>query len=499
MSDPSAESNALEPGGTYVGRGQAWIAWILILALVGLRLASEIVAAQQPAAKGADSLDVSFAIEMQSRFLVGLRQLERRGETQSVGNFYKESLEYLNQGDVNQRLRGIITIGEIEGAGRALGALLELDAKLLLVGMKGNGRPAMSADQKRVREVLLAVYRSVQGNKDPVGEIPKPDQEFLRKQLGWYGDLALVPRGISPWANRESVLRKCEGLVLYAGILVCLLGFWMLLGTFGLLFGLGATASGGLARKFTPGHGAGRIYAETFAVWLLMFAIVGTVAAMYPIPGLELGGQGLAMLGCLWLATLWPWMRGVPAYVIVRDVGLVRGRGIFVESILGIVGYWATLPFLCFGMIVMMILMAAVSIGTPPLDPNSFDPVELPSHPIIRYALGGNPLLLAQMVLLACVFAPLVEETMFRGFLYRHLRDASAGLGILLSVLFSALWNGFVFAAIHPQGWIAIPPLMGIAFGLSLIREWRNSLIPGMVAHGLSNGLVMSLLIVAGR
>jgi membrane protease YdiL (CAAX protease family) len=54
----------------------------------------------------------------------------------------------------------------------------------------------------------------------------------------------------------------------------------------------------------------------------------------------------------------------------------------------------------------------------------------------------------------------------------------------------------FVFAAIHPQGWVAIPALMSIAVGMNLLREWRGSLIPSMVVHGLSNGIVVSMMVL---
>ena len=51
----------------------------------------------------------------------------------------------------------------------------------------------------------------------------------------------------------------------------------------------------------------------------------------------------------------------------------------------------------------------------------------------------------------------------------------------------------FLFALVHPQGWLAIPALMSLAFGFAVFREWRGSLLPCMVAHGVSNGLVMLL------
>ena len=100
----------------------------------------------------------------------------------------------------------------------------------------------------------------------------------------------------------------------------------------------------------------------------------------------------------------------------------------------------------------------------------------------------------------ALVMAPIVEETMFRGVLHRHLRDATAWLGYAASALASATVASLMFAAIHPQGWIAAPILMSLAFAFTLFREWRGTLVPAMVAHSISNGLVMWLLIaIAGK
>ena len=55
----------------------------------------------------------------------------------------------------------------------------------------------------------------------------------------------------------------------------------------------------------------------------------------------------------------------------------------------------------------------------------------------------------------------------------------------------------FVFAVVHPQGLVAVPVLGALAVGFALTREWRDSLIPSMVAHALNNGLVMTTLLVA--
>jgi len=88
------------------------------------------------------------------------------------------------------------------------------------------------------------------------------------------------------------------------------------------------------------------------------------------------------------------------------------------------------------------------------------------------------------MIVVACVLAPLVEEIMFRGALYQHLREIGPGMAKWASVTFSVFVSGFVFAAIHPQGWLGLPVLMSLATAFALSREWRGSLLPAMIAHG---------------
>jgi membrane protease YdiL (CAAX protease family) len=117
----------------------------------------------------------------------------------------------------------------------------------------------------------------------------------------------------------------------------------------------------------------------------------------------------------------------------------------------------------------------------------------MPSHPIVQVLVHGDAWVWLQILLVASVLAPLVEETMFRGVLYRHLRDLTGRWGRLVSILVSASLVSFIFAVIHPQGWAGVPVLMGLAFSFALVREWRGSLLPAMVAHGLNNTLALLL------
>jgi membrane protease YdiL (CAAX protease family) len=54
-----------------------------------------------------------------------------------------------------------------------------------------------------------------------------------------------------------------------------------------------------------------------------------------------------------------------------------------------------------------------------------------------------------------------------------------------------------LFAAIHPQGWAAIPVLASVGFVFAAVREWRASIIAPMVGHALNNATVVTMLVVA--
>ena len=116
------------------------------------------------------------------------------------------------------------------------------------------------------------------------------------------------------------------------------------------------------------------------------------------------------------------------------------------------------------------------------------------SHPIQEYVSNADGYVVLWVILSACVAAPIVEETVFRGILYRHLRDVTAHWRVTATVAFSSLVNAFIFAAIHPQGVMWIPVLGSLAVGFSLMREWRRSLYPSMIMHAIHNGLVTCLM-----
>ncbi len=244
----------------------------------------------------------------------------------------------------------------------------------------------------------------------------------------------------------------------------------------------------------------GGVYAEAFAVYMVVFLGLGVARAFLPLadPALWLGG--LAMLLSLGAGLAWPVLRGVPWRQVREEVGLTLGRHPPLQPVLGLAGYALILPVFGVGAVISLVLISvqrSIEVGERPEE--HFSPVEGPTHPIVEWMQHLDWHVLLQVIVLACVLAPLVEETMFRGVLYRHLRNATASLGRPGSFFVSAVVVSFIFAVIHPQGFLAVPALMALAFGLTILREWRGSLLPSMMVHGIHNGLTTFLLVQALR
>jgi membrane protease YdiL (CAAX protease family) len=90
----------------------------------------------------------------------------------------------------------------------------------------------------------------------------------------------------------------------------------------------------------------------------------------------------------------------------------------------------------------------------------------------------------AANVAVFCLLAPVVEELLFRGVGYSLLRPLGAAPAILLVGIAFGAWHGLLVALL-----ILVP------FGslLGLLRERTNSVVPGMVVHGLFNGAAIAV------
>jgi membrane protease YdiL (CAAX protease family) len=466
-------------------RGVAWLAWLVILAVVGFEVLWPRLRPSRAKAEG-DAAAQRVLANMQIRQLVGWAEIF--GQRQAI---YEQAKKSLDTGPVADRLRFVVLAGDLAGPQEALEQIDNLQ--------KGLADQDLTPEPEQ-REVLDALTRLYKDRRDGTATLTDADRDLLPRQLGWTGELALTPPDAAEPA-REAVVRPAKR---FFATLMVVAGGVITLGLFGLvglvvwavLFVLGQTRRG-LPRP--TAHGG--VYAEAFAVYMVVFLGLAFAHRLLRVPGPELLLQVAGMLISLAAGLAWPVLRGVPWREVRRELGLTLGPRPWLEPLIGLCGYALVVPLFGVGVIITAVLAQVerrAQVGDRP--ERHFSPIEQPSHPIVEWLQHPDWSLLAQVALVACVMAPLVEETMFRGALYRHLRNATERrLGRVGSFLVSAVLVSFLFAVIHPQGLVAVPALMGLALGLTVLREWRGSLLPSMMVHGIHNGLTTFVLVQALR
>jgi membrane protease YdiL (CAAX protease family) len=468
-------------------RGKGWpvLAWLVIGFIV-----TGIVAApyffRPPREEGGRDRVGNVLMELQARYLVGAGRLVGGTEAKQL---YAQA-QTLNVGTLGQRLRFVVLAGEMKGPAEAQRLLDQLDQLVA----QSKAKPAEEA--RTLKAILHQLYDDYTAGRLDAPSLDAEERRLLRDELDWFGDLALAPaEGPNPEA-REVVLRAAgRTTFVVLGIFIVATGLG-LLGFGGLIFLLVLMLAGKLRRGITstsPDHG---VYAETFALWMLLFLALSVGAAAVPAEGNRLLISGVAMLGSL-AALGWPVLRGIPWSQVRREIGWTAGRMPLLEPVLGAASYVMALPLLVIGLLITLGLMMFAKLLVGGGTPDALEPTNMPQHPIVEHLAGPNWGLRLQVLFVASFVAPVVEETVFRGVLYRHLRDATARWRVGASVVFAGLVNSFVFAVIHPQGLFAVPALMSLALAFSLAREWRGTLIPAMVAHGINNGVLLMTVIFA--
>jgi membrane protease YdiL (CAAX protease family) len=467
-------------------KGRPIVAWLIIFAVVAFILWRY---------ENASPLDRQrydlVTMRLQGRYLVGMAELAQRffgAENRWREQFYKEAQESLDRGTYPQRLRFVVLAGELKSPDEARAQLQKIDRKY----REHCGEPP--AEDAETAHVLDRLYTARAPGTKAAAVLPQGEQQELRQRLDWFGELALTPPG-SDAAARAAVLAPAYRTVwalLGAGIFMLGLGLvGLVLLVILLVLYLVGRLRGGLAAA-APYHG---VYAETFAAYMLLFLGLN-IAAHYALDWLSiqhgsLGISGLAALGSL-AALAWPVLRGIPWQQVRRDIGWHADRRPGLEPLFGLGCYALALPMLFLGVVLYLLLTKLRDLLG--WGPDEFGPSNAPGHPIVFWVGQAGWWVWLEVLFVASVVAPVVEETMFRGILYRHLRTASSSWRPVLSVLSSAVAVSFLFAVIHPQGFLAVPALMALALTFTLMREWRGTLAPSMIAHGLNNAVATLLL-----
>ena len=144
------------------------------------------------------------------------------------------------------------------------------------------------------------------------------------------------------------------------------------------------------------------------------------------------------------------------------------------------------LPYLSFAFWLpvsfVLTILTLLLVGQPPIDTN----------PIISLIIeSSSSFEMLLIVLAATVLAPVFEEALFRGYLYRVLRARSGPVA-------GAVITSIIFAAVHPSI-ITFLPLFGLSCLLCLLYEKTGSILPSVALHGLNNMVALMAVATALR
>ena len=387
------------------------------------------------------------------------------------------------------RVRAIIMSAEFESADAALERIDELESDILDRRRdedKGGGPYHESPRTELVLDELDALETIYTRGRDAIDQ---PMRDQLETRYGVVGRAATT-HGLDPThPEREPIVT----------------GFWAI-GLFMLAVGLGAVLAPivGAAilivgivvlgrrrtpvRRFEPPAPGGSVYLETYAVFLLGFAIMalGTTAiAVLVDPALAL--LSLPLQWILLITPGWALARGADARSWRAALGLHRGTGLFREIGAGVLSYLACVPIYYAAVVVSLVLIMIWSM----IERQLFgvqDQQSMPVNPVFEIIASGNALAILLIFTLATVWAPLTEELVFRGALHRHLRARMHWVG-------AAALGAVLFAFMHSYGPLLVAPLIALGFAFSLVREWRGSIIAPITMHFIHNATLMTIMI----
>jgi len=205
------------------------------------------------------------------------------------------------------------------------------------------------------------------------------------------------------------------------------------------------------------------------------------IAASANKTGLEIFAYGAAMHGGFLAAVLlFPLLRRRLQINLGPEPPALRRAGL--------VSWSAVLRYAAGTVLVALPFIALLSLGWTAL----LRACGLPDEPqdlIAVFSQTKSPAVIAGMLLVACVLAPLSEELLFRAGLYRVIRQK---LGRTPALLISAL----LFGVLH-QNWAGFLPLAALGMLLALVYEATGSIRVPIVAHALFN-LNTILIVLSG-
>lgn len=398
---------------------------------------------------------------------------------------------------VAERIAVAIVAAELSGPEPALERLDAIEAELRAPsgGPEGGPAPGDQAPGEPVDDLLTDIERLRQiyagGDAEAFAE-PRagpradppadPDRQRLVERYGYFGRLAATHGLPDTDPQREPLVTGGITLLVFLLLVAAVVIGALVTGFVLLILGIVRLGTGRLKlRPAVPARG-GSVFLETYAIFVGGFLFMSVASRLAEAN--NIGVAGLASVVMQWLlllVPLWPLVRGMPSRAYRHAIGLHGGTGVLREIGCGLLGYLAALPLFALGVLVLIVIVYLKQYfqGTD---------AQPPSNKIVELIGSGDPVVIVLIFALATIWAPITEELVFRGALYRHLR-AYVPWGA------AAVVSALLFAYMHSYGPLMVAPLIALGFMFAFMREWRGSIIAPMVAHFLHNATLMVIMI----
>lgn len=459
------------------GGGRAAVAWLVIVLCVAVLGPVTWFTSLRSPEPSSEPFVPGMTHVMQTlmlRYMVGLEAVaSMSGDASMQADAEQAAREMLGALD-----EMVATPGDRIGLAIAAGELLGAEA-----AMAELDRAAMSEPSGPLFEDVQSL-RTVYAHGP--GALPAAKMNGLVDRYNWLGEVARAFDRPATHAQRRAVVN--DALFTVSAVLILMMT--ILVG--GLVgFGLGVYAltrivRGRLHWRFarTARLAEGPALLESTSWFLAAFLVLSLAAWWFDR---MVGGRLMPIVMWLFpLVLLWPMVRGWRWTGWRRAVGLTAPKGVGREMAAGVVGYLAGAPVLAAGLFLTVMLSALIAVVEQLVAGGGGGEGDRVGHPIFYELLDGGGGTVVLAFVMACIWAPIVEELVFRGAMYAHMRRRTG-------VVLSSLTTGVVFAMIHPTGLAAVPVLTSLAFVFALIREWRGSIIGPMTAHALHNGFVLGV------
>lgn len=481
--------------GSHLQPGVRW-AWVAIAIFAGLLILLQNISvfpAPKPAQAEPETLIYAPAINdpvlLSSKMMLGAMELPFLSE--ETRRLVSESL-VATKSIPDMSAIDLLRIGVLQGVAADPAAGLELfdkaDERIARRRTEVRDDESLTDEDRRVYDQLFAAVaadidvarRVLDTDQTPVDQY---DLDKFQTHHGWFGKLLETFGSEKGRQERKLMAAKGARAFLIISVMFTVVVCAFVVGCVLAVAAWFANFQGHLHWRMRHPKGPTYLYAEAFAVFLASFFVLLVVSEAASIGANEwmlrvIAITRMAVQFALLGLCFYPFFRSKRPDLITRDIGWHTGKGITSEIFAGVLGYFAGLPIIALGLGLMLLLMSVVSSITGGSGAGGGL-----THPIVE-TYTGSPIMVFVALVFAVVWAPFVEETMFRGCFFTFLRTKHG-------FIVSALLSSFVFAAIHPQGWMSIPALGSVGYVLAMIREWRGSLIAPMVAHALHNATLV--------